>query len=83
MPVRLRRHARLDAREEQMRQMEQELDGSRSQILQDADTIQHLRGKVEELEELVQKQKATIANQSKAISDQRISNRHQQLAPAM
>jgi hypothetical protein len=69
---------RVTGMQKQMGQIQRELDGSRSQMVQDEGTMGHLRRRIEELEELVQKQKATIANQSKAISDPRTGRRQQQ-----
>lgn len=55
-----------------------ELEDSRVQIARDTELVFHLNGKVVELESLVKKQKMTISNQSKTISDPRLSRRQQQ-----
>lgn len=51
-----------------------------NQILLDSNTIRKLEAKVADLEDLVQKQKTTISNQSKTISDPKI--RHDKWAVA-
>lgn len=55
-----------------------ELEDSRAQIARDTELVFHLNGKVAELEGLVKKQKMTISNQSKTISDPKLSRRQQQ-----
>lgn len=62
----------LKEKEEQLRRVEAELDVSQKQMVEDADTIKHLHWKIAELESLVNKQKQTISNQSKALSDPKI-----------
>lgn len=55
-----------------------DLEDSRARIAQDTVLIGGLQDKVVELEALVQKQKVTISNQSKTISDPRLIRKQQQ-----
>lgn len=48
---------------------QEQLEDARRQIMRDNTAIQKLEAKIVELEELVQKQKTTISNQSKTIAD--------------
>ncbi|KKK13922.1 hypothetical protein AOCH_002835 [Aspergillus ochraceoroseus] len=54
-----------------IKHLQSELEDSHIRIARDTGVINNLHEKVTELEELVQKQKITISNQSRAISDRR------------
>ena len=70
-------HNHLKATQEVLQRVHLELEESQVQVAEDAGVIGHLNQKLAELEDLVQKQKMTISNQSKTISDPRLIRRHQ------
>lgn len=72
----LRTH--LQSTQETLQTVYLELEDSRAHIAQDTVLISGLQEKVVELEALVQKQKVTISNQSKTISDPRLIRKQQQ-----
>jgi len=72
----LRSH--LHSTQETLQAIYLDLEDSRARIAQDTVLIGGLQDKIVELEALVQKQKVTISNQSKTISDPRLNRKHQQ-----
>ena len=72
----LRSH--LHSTQETLQAIYLDLEDSRARIAQDTVLIGGLQDKIVELEALVQKQKVTISNQSKTISDPRIIRKPQQ-----
>lgn len=70
--------AHLHSTQETLQTVYMELEDSRARIAQDTVLIGGLQEKVLELQALVQKQKVTISNQSKTISDPRIIRKQSQ-----
>ncbi|KAE8163904.1 hypothetical protein BDV40DRAFT_299051 [Aspergillus tamarii] len=72
---------RVKATQERLEEVEAALNRCREYSAQDMETISRQRVKIVELEELVQKQKITISNQSKAITDPKRIRTYQPTIP--
>lgn len=73
--------------QEQNRQLQKDLNRACNQAAQDSGTIQQLNARITELEQLVEKQKATISNQSRSIRTPKLKKakfrKHRASTPAM